>query len=430
MKKTGSNYVMLLFSFLLCITAKAQEYQHLQRPGKLAGQQMYVLPKATIVLEVHTVKTEYKRGPGYKNYRSDTLQIFSDKYGVDTTLYRRLRNNATITEVELAEDSLELTLLAAPDYDKIFYVNSKSKWNKNQTVTFTYGNDGILLEGESLYEDKTLDIIVKGLSSVVSFVGAVGALKADPAGVKIKDLDDALQNFDKLDGQNDYSVYKDLKATYEKKYTKAFGKHFYSEKKTEKIIKIYYTPAKDTAQTKQVRIFKLNQKTGDVIVDSALANEAWGKKLKFGSVTDSAYVLQFTRVREQLSNNVLERNDLLHKGCAYNVPAKMDVTVIDYKHEIIYQDIFKIAQFGKVGYTDTRKEKITFSLDPVTGELKKLSIEGKAVMTDQVGAVGTVATDAAKLIKGDDAATKLDKEVKRLENEKKKRDLLKELENE
>ena len=62
------------------------------------------------------------------------------------------------------------------------------------------------------------------------------------------------------------------------------------------------------------------------------------------------------------------------------------------------------------------------------GELKKLSIEGKAITSDQVASLSSGLNEIITTAKGDSDATKLDNEVKKLESLKRKRELLQELE--
>lgn len=417
-------YVGILFSLCATLMVSAQDYNHLKLPGKLVGQQSYILPKTTLVLEIQVVKIKYTRGRLFKNYNDKELDTLGVKYGVDKKIYDKVNAAGNdLTEISLAEDSVKISSLATPDLNKIYYVNPKTKWNKNQTVTFTYSSDGMLAEGESFMEDKTFDIVIKGISGVASIVGAVfgAGVKAKPDRTVIDELDKELLNFGKLDGQSDYEVYKDLKKTFDERYSKVFGKYFYTVKKSVTAVKIFYTPAKESSSA--VAIFGID-KDGEVILNQAIQDELWAKKLTYSKLADDAYFITLEPTKDQIREYYLNRSDDLHKGFAYNVPAKMELKLSN-KKKLLYHDLIKVAQFGVVGFVNTRKEKIIFALDPVTGELKKLGIEGKAVTTDQVGNAATAVTDVANLATDED--TKLQKEVTRLENEKKRRDLLKEL---
>ena len=113
----------------------------------------------------------------------------------------------------------------------------------------------------------------------------------------------------------------------------------------------------------------------------------------------------------------------------YNIPAKTLISIINPKKEEVHLDVYKMPQFGKVAYVSAKKMNVVFQLDPLSGELKKLSVTRKAISDDQVGNTAAAINTALTAARGDDADTKLSNEVKRLENEKKKRELLKELEN-
>jgi hypothetical protein len=418
-------YAGMIF-ILCCSTVCAQEYNHLKPKATLAGEQSYILPKTTLVLDIQVVKTKYVAGRLFKAYTDKELDTLVTKYGVDKKIYNKLKAaNVEVTEIALAEDSVKISTVPTPDYSKIFYVNPKAKWNKNQTVIFTYSSDGMLSEGESFMEDKTFDLVVKGIGGLASIVGAVfGAKPKAGDRTAIEELDKEALNFRNLDSQSDYQVYKDLKKIYDERYGKAFSKYFYAIKKTVTTVKIFYTPSAESKAL--VPIFTISDQ-GEVVLNEAIADELWAKKLAFGKVESNAYSIAFTPTKEQLRDRYLNRSDELHKGFAYNVPAKMELRLYNGK-KVIYHDLIKVSQFGVVGFVNTRKEKISFSLDPVTGELKKLGVEGKAATTDQVGNTSAAVVDAAKVII-EDSDAKLQQEVTRLENEKKKRELLKELSN-
>lgn len=433
------SYVFLLAIIFSAFDLYAQAYEHLKNPGKIGGQQVYVLPKATFLIQIQMVSIEHK--PGYllgsKDYRGTALDSISRMYGVDTAVYRAIKKKRTsIKTLTLAEDSLKVSTLAAPDYTKIFYVSSKAKWNKNQSVTFTYANDGILTQGESIVEDKTFDIIVKALSGVVSVASVFKAFSpAVPSNrLQIQALEDAIDEFKKLEKQTNYDIYKDIKSLYEKKYNKIFGEYFYTTTKTITTVKLYYTPNNDSVTTNKpdslktisVPLFRFNTAQAKIVVNRALKDQIWGKNLTFDAVTNKDFVISFIPVKDQRIVHQRSRSSQ-STGIAYNVPARMELKLADPKSNIVIHEIVKVPQFGMVGHTNTRKEKLVFNLDPLTGELTKLSIEGKAVLTDQVANTATLATDAVKLLKGEDSDTQLEKEVKRLENEKKKRELLKDL---
>lgn len=414
-----------------------QVYQQLNSGQKINGQQSYVLPKGMFLIEVQTSTITYKKGAKLDGLAFDIttdLPILEKKYGINPDVVKKIfktTDTASATH-SLKKDSLKLSLIPVPDYTKIFFVDPKKKWNKNQSVTFAYTSDGILSEGESSVENKTFDLVVKGLTGAVSVLSAAyksGGMAPTADAVKsrttIKDLDVALEGFDDIRSLNNYEVYKDQKAILEKRYTSVFAEYFYSEKKKETTTKIYYIPAHESLGTavKDVQLFSFD--SGKIILNTLLKDMMWAKKAVFGPLGAEVYKLSYVAAPDQQIVHFEQRGNGA-TGFAFNIPAKVEAKISDGSN-VYFDDFFKVPQFGILGYTKTNKHKVSFSLDPF-GELKTLSITGNAITGDQIGATNTAATDLSKFLRPEGAPTKLESEVKRLENEKKRRDLLKELE--
>jgi len=415
------------------IPANGQEYKHASSTNKINGDQAYILPKAALSFEVLLMKTTIIPGDSINpNWGDKELSILKRKYGVDEKKYKKVKDKKPFVSYDIAEDSIKISIKAMPDYDKIYYVNPKAKWNKNQVVSFTYGTDGILTEGESSLENKTFDIVVKGLSGLSTiFTTVVKNANGKPIDYKIptniESLDNVLNKFNGLETQVNYDIYKETKARYEKEYSVIFAEKFYKEKKDVKVIKFLYIPSSVTSVNAMIPIFKLDKTKGTLVFNNALVNQIIAKEAVFDSNTGMSYNLYIEKVREQQSDYYTPRSDN-NTGFAYNIPLSAYLKIISPEAEVLSYESVKIPQLGIVGFTNTRKEKLSFQLDPLTGELKKLSIEGKAILTDQVGTVSPLVSDIISNVKGDSEATKLEKEVKQLENEVKKRNLLKELE--
>jgi hypothetical protein len=416
---------MLLFT---CSTVTAQNYYQ-KGAQKLSNQPMYILPKAVLSIDMQVVKIEYKMGDQFKKYTDDQLKTFVFRYGIDPDVYKKLRDKGNYETASFSEDSLKISTIAAADYSKIYYIDPKVKWNKDLSVVFTYGEDGILTEGESGLQDKTLEMVAKGLSAVATVARGFALLDAHatpPAGY-VEQLETELKNFTKLEDQMDYQIYKDLKSTIEKNYGKVFAEYFYTTKKTITKVKIYFTP-NEKDESREIALFSVSSK-GDVVIDKKYMqnDQVWGKKFKFDHLDSTkAYKLSFKKIGAQRADHHHKReaSDL---GFAYNIPAVVEMKLTDPKNEIIYQELAKIPQFGIVGFVSQHKGKLTYSLNPITGELKKLVIDKKGISGDQITGIATSSEELIKAIKGDSYDKKLQDEVTRLENEKKKRDLLREL---
>lgn len=434
--------IMLFLCLLHARQISAQVYRAASPTNKVDGGQAYILPKAAFVVEVHIESSTIIRGRKLiDSYTDDELVILKEKYGVDQKKYAIAKGQPSKVEpgksqtgktlFSIVEDSLKIKVIARPDYSKIFYVDPQSKWYRNQVVTFNYSSDGILTEGESNNENKAFDIVVKGISALTSAAGAFykDARNYDntrtPDKTDIKELDEALQKFSSLENQLNYDIYKDLKKKLEKNYSDIFSTIFYKEKKQESIFKFIYTPSAREKLSIEIALFKLND-AGDIVFNQDLDIIA-KKVIKADAAKDKDfYTIKIEALAEQ-QQDYYEERDVNKTGFAFNIAKAVNFKMTSPTDEVLYYEACKIPQFGIVGYTNTRKEKLVYTLDAM-GELKKLSIEGKAITVDQVASLSSGLTEIITTTKGDSDATKLENEVKKLENLKKKRDLLLELE--
>lgn len=431
--KNIKNLVLIVCLFLVGNESHSQDYQRLTSGNKIKGGHTYILPKAAIVVEVPIIMTTLVPGEAIEDYNPTQLKILEKKYGVDPKKYALAKSGKNLTKYIISEDSIKISLNAVADHDKIFYVDPSYKWNKNQGVTFTYSADGILSEGESSIENKTFDLVVKGISGLTSIVGAFfkGTTSADYSSdpTNIEPLDVALAKFKTLDNQINFDIYKDLKARYEKNYTEIFSTLFYKEKRKITIIKFIYIPSSQTAVDTEIPLFKLNENSGYLQYNKKLTTEITSKDTDFIDADAKFFSIKFDKIKEQQSNFFDPRDDK-KTGFAYNIPLSANLQLANKDKKKLYYGMAKIPQLGIVGYITTvkRNGKLTFSLDPITGELKKLSVEGKAITSEQIGSVSSGVNEIITSIKGDSELTKLENEVKKLENEKKKRELLRDLE--
>lgn len=424
---------MLLFMTRLVL---GQNYQQLPNGEKIAGAQVYMLPKAAIQMEVTEFTKQFSKGNRWKSYTTEELLILSKKYGLDSEIYMKFSNRDKFTEYSIDEESIKLSIIPLPDFSKIFYTYPKKKWNISQSAAFTYGNDGILTDAETSYENRTADIIFKGVSTLASVAAAFKSadnIKVTGSAVTIKELDDILTSYTILERQNNADIYKDLKSAIEKKYAKAFAEIFYGVKTKMETAKLLYCPSKDANLTydkiKSSELFELDKTNGKLYYNSGLGTDiVWVKNMEAKTNLSAPYKLNFKLLDKSYQQmEYYETKPTTTSYFGYNIPAKTLISLVTPTKEENLIDLYKIPQFGIVAYVNAKKMKLSFQLDPTTGELKKMSTETKAITDDQIGNAGAALNSIITTIKGDDAAAKLEKEVKQLENEKKKRDLIKEL---
>lgn len=435
--KNFKKVTTLTLLFFMTQFLFGQSYQQLPVGKKIDGAQVYMLPKVAIELEVNVLSKVYTKGSSKTNYTSEQLDILSKKYGLNKQIYNSIDEKIKFPEYSIAEDSIKLSVFPLPDFSKIFYTYPKKRWNISQSTTFTYGNDGILTGAEINYENRTADIIFKGVSTLATVAAALKSATStndiDDSIVTIKVLDDILNSYITLERQNNAEIYKDLKATIEKKYAKAFAEIFYGVKTKMERAKLLYCPSKDANLTydkiKSSELFELDKTSGKLYFNSGLGTDiVWVKNMEAKPNLFAPYKLNFKLLDKSYQQmEYYESKQITTSTLGYNIPAKTLVSLVSPSKEEILLDLYKIPQFGIVAYVNARKINLSFQLDPVTGELKKISTETKAITDDQIGNAGAALNSVITTIKGDDAASKLEKEVKQLENEKKKRDLIKEL---
>lgn len=429
--------ILKLFTLLVIAPffSSAQSYFHATKAKEVGENPYYVLPKACLLFEVPVVHKTYifnKKIP--TDYNDLELAFLKDAYGFDPEIYRLFRNRkkdgqdySTYKTHNVLSDSIKVSALARPDFSKIFFTDGRKRWNKDKSILFTYGGDGMMTDGESSVTDKTFDIVVKAISGVVQILGTTvrggNTIVPDSSRVYKEEMIKVIQELDALvGGPSNFDIYKDAKARLEKKYNRLFSSNFYSEKSRIEVIKIFYVP-EDTTITNdtELKLFSLDSISGKLILSNALSQQLWASDQLSGDLHDNAFKIKFTKPLAGLEKFIKPNSN--STGFAYNIPAKLEVKLTAPKEKVIFNDFMKIPQFGTIGRIISDKNKLSFSLDPLTGELRKLGLGSSAITVDQVGAGTTALTE---LFKYQDA--KLDLEIKRLEAEKKKRDLLKDLE--
>lgn len=426
---------ILALALLWAARGEAQEYYRATQQAPVNGQPYYILPKALINLSIQVASTTYGRPKqGMRNFEAEELKILQQNYGVDPSVYLKLTQLAgdktSYSVYKIMEDSIRISMGSRPDYNKIFYTDSRKSWNKNKSIVLSYGEDGIATDGESMTENKTFDLILKGVSSLSTVAGAFrGGKSINPEAAKklaFDDLDKVIEAMQDLkNSPSNYDIYKDLKAGLEKKYSKLFSEYFYTEKKDIKKTSAVFEPSSSVPGT-AFDFFGFDDQTGEIDFSNQLPGSFWASDKTPKSLTKNIYKLQFFKVTDNIESYI-SKTPNQNEGFAYNIPAKIELKLTSSKETIC--DIFvKIPQLGIIGYIASAKKKLSYTLDPLTGELKKLSLSSNALSSDQIAATANSSTDLIKALKGESSATKLESEVKRLENEKKKRDLLKELE--
>jgi hypothetical protein len=400
------------------------------------GDYYYVLPQNTIVFEGVIKTTTYNKGSEFisKFYLDSTASNPNKtedlrKFGVDPDVYKELLANKTNIAYELKDVTIRIG--ASPDFAKIYKVKGKRSFLKNNSLSFVYGDNGMLLSGELGSESKVFDAIVKGLGGAVSILSAgfkgpaiTSVAQLNP---KLDDLIDLLKEYDEIilqSANSNLDIYKDKKIILEDRIAGYFNRLFYKTKETTTSFSIAYTPLlADSANESDILIFAFDEKTGTLQVNNEIKDKVEvvaACKLDFKKPA-TGYSVSISPDKYQFNKNFITR-PAETKGFAYNVPAQ---AVLQYKKDGVLKEVrkIKLAQYGIVSYINHKQTKVTFELDPINGELKKIGGEGKSIGGDEVAAASTSVESLIKSLQPDSETTKLEAEFKLLELKKKIKDI-------
>lgn len=427
---------MFLYFLALSSIQLVAQVKHVTNTSLIDGDYYYVLPQNVIVFEGVVKKTTYSKGSEFvsslyltdaakQHFNNDTLR----RFGVDPDIYAKLISKEEIITYELEDPTMRIG--AKPDFTKIYKLTGKKIFLRNNTVSFVYGDNGILYSGELSSESKAFDAIVKGLGGVASIVSA--ALKgttnssSDKLNPKLKELSALIETYDEIivtAANSNIDVYKDKKSILEKRIGDCFNRLFYKTKETTTSFYIAYTPEpSDTSCKGDIFVFSFDENEGKLLV-----NEGIKSKVEIITACTSAFVklqggysISIEEKSDQFNKNFKTRTEEA-KGFAYNVPSQ---AVLRFKKDGKTKEVreIKLAQYGIVSYLNRKQTKVTFELDPITGELKKIGGEAKSISSDEIEAASTNVETLVKSLQPDSEATKLEAELKVLELKKKIKDL-------
>lgn len=428
-----------IFLYLLALSSMPllAQVKSVTGTDPIDGDYYYVLPQNAIIFEGVVKATTYSKGSEFisKFYPLDSAAKKPNKdedlrkFGVDPDVYNELMTREKTMTYELKD--LTMRIGAKPDFSKIYKVKGKRRFLKNNSLSFVYGDNGILYSGEMASESKAFDAIVKGLGGAVSIFSAAfkgpaitSVAKLNP---KLDDLIDLLSEYDQniLEAANsNVDVYKDKKTILEERIAGYFNRLFYKTKETTTSFYIAYTPQPaDSSNKADILIFTFDKNTGTLQVNDEIKNKVeviTACKANFTKLA-SGYSISIATKPDQFNKRFNARTGKA-KGFAYNVPAQV---VLQYKKDGETKEMreIKLAQYGIVSYINHKQTKVTFELDPISGELKKIGGEAKSFGGDEVEAASTNVESLVKSLRPDSEATKLEAELKMLELKKKIKEL-------
>lgn len=433
MKQTITSLALILL-VAACGTIKVSRVTN---PDKLKDDYFYVLPKTALLLEVPLKKTVYTKGPFFlAGLSEDQKKICKAKFGLDTKIYNLLDASTSTTATTVYElDDVTYTLVAKPDFDKVFKIDASRKFLHDQNFSFTYANDGIASESELSSQNKTADLILKTFDGAISIASALKGSDAANSFAPAVALPSSLDDLTKLIKEyadfrsnnplvGDPGIYKDKVAFIEKQIANCFAQSFYKIKTVTKPVQIYFSP--NEKQTGDLKLFRLN--TNAVEINSAYQNQCEVRgtgTFTFSAITGTtaAYSINLSRLTPDLGNS-FDAYTGGATGYVYNIPANYNLIIKDDDGDAIVNQTIKLPQFGVMGSLSAKQSKVTVQFNTETGELKKVTGESKALSGETISGAAASVKGTIDEIKGDDETAKLEKEVKLLELKKKRQDLI------
>lgn len=366
----------------------------------------YYLPKNIIKVDIPVTVTE-KRIGRWKKYNKTCLHNndLPTKYSTDTVV--------TI-------DAPTMTLIAQPDLDQQYFVDITASSNPFRSLagTFELSSDQILNGATAKVSDTTYDFTVS-LATIAARGFAVSGLSPAQKAQQTDDkknkanADQDCKAYKKIEKQIaslaqdlrtsvSIDVYKELKANLTAQAQTLYS-YFTVESSVQKTNWTFYVePQQGWSVDKSIGLIGDDRKP--------LAHTKIGKNTYRVDDSVSCDTSKHVCVRiKAIKNNAGKYTK--GAGLVYRLPGRATVSV-ESKNEIKGEQSLVIAQFGSVNSLPSRfgaisSELSTFTLDPLTGGLKSLGINGSGLSTEQ----GTALTNyiAAKKAE-DDEVTRLTEE--------------------
>ncbi len=421
--------------------------------GNIGSDPVLVLPRH--VLKVQFTRIEYKyevadelfkiikdknRSSGFDR----ALAILENRYGVDKEIIQYFYDSTghkSKSSYKLDKTFIP-TLIAVRDKNKVFKYDYSRSMFKNKSLTIEYDSSGVAGKVTSVNEDKTLDIILSGISAVGGIAGGFTKSelgdtekdyekgKADSNYINEKlllNLNNALKKYNALMDNavmiQDNTVFETIKKKLEEDVVKEFSKVFYKRTLTpvvcEMTIDIPDKISTDKSPAEKYKFFALN-KSGIIEYNNKDFGPVLFKPIEVFVPTmklpDSCYQLTFTKAPDFANPASVFKSSTIEKNpvkIVYNIPQAEVIRLFTSKNQTLFQETFKIAQHGSLGYVSGKKySKIEATYIANTGELKIITTEQKALTTDQVDKAGTTAKSIFELFKKPTETEELEKKIK------------------
>lgn len=391
----------------------------------------YGLPKSELVIKVEVTKVKFEKpkdGNLCEKLFGDCDAFFGGKH-----LPYQGRSAFKISDVNI-------NTLAKIDPNQIYRVNAKRRWNRDKGLTFGFNPEGIITGAKLSNEDKTLDIVVSSIQSILQIVRSATftnttAKKAVP-NVNLKEFEldlknrilDLIQKREALITSPNYSGSIETLQYKIQELDKLIAKELIVVLGKKTVTKKVFTFVIDTPEKPGIyKLFSLVTSGGKsgINVDPTFANQTFipngfRTTVTVGNVDEFMVEIAASKnslgelLRTKLANTTPKK-----KGMAYRVPGSINVTVFNgmvsaTEKKQIFKGSFLIPQLGSIAYLPYKISTAEIEYYENLGWIKSVNITSKSITPDQINSVGKTINSVRNAVKGDSEVERLTKQIELL----------------
>ena len=103
------NLVILLLTLMTGFYSYGQKYYHAKTAGQIGQNPYYILPKASLLIEVPVITKTYTPSPNLpKDISPENLKILKEKYGLDSSVYVKVEKQTPYISHSVMNDSIKI----------------------------------------------------------------------------------------------------------------------------------------------------------------------------------------------------------------------------------------------------------------------------------------------------------------------------------
>lgn len=424
--------LIFLAALLMVSCTRYITTQNLPAKATVTEKLFYALPRNTFDVEIKVKETKFIRTNTPK-WKETCIAEVANEFDIDPDDLKKLLTTKEATIYGMYKDSITAALGAKPDVEKVYALQVEPTFFTDNVVGLTFTQDHILSDASVSVENRGFEM---GLATVNSIVGVAGAFMKGSSSKPEKLESECLKEYgalnDAIRGYTDYIVnnvspftveaYQTGKAYWSKRVEKEFEKAFF--KKTEKVYSVKFSLDMDNQMTDgKVALFRLDKTTGKVTINNKFSGRyktSTPDKLNGAAMGNEKdwYVLELTRATDDVNARIdkFTPSDTKQIGLVYNVPGTAIFTLWKPEvKEVVFSNIYRVAQFGKTASLNPKFTKASVTLDPLTGGLLKAGGESKSLAASNITGVGDAIVKGRDTLKKPTEEEELEKQAKILE---------------